>query len=223
MRLREVIADLEAKAVDVTFAQLCATFNAESDLEEAAWRLAATFFPGESFAQQRKLLDEWGAEVARRLAKAQTEVDRIETLVEFLAHEIRLQGNVDDYYNINNSLLPEVIETRRGIPISLSLVYLLVGKRAGLQIFGVALPGHYLIRFGEDFFDPFNGGRRVTLEDCRMQLEEQNLTLTTEHLQPVRPPHFLMRMLNNLRVIAQESDPPLASKLSGWLEALGAG
>ena len=71
------------------------------------------------------------------------------TLVEFLGHEAGLRGNEKDYYNVANSLLPEVIDTRLGIPISLSLIYILVGRRAGIPICGVGLPGHFMIRCGE--------------------------------------------------------------------------
>ena len=150
--LREVIAEIEAGAADAVFGKLCADFGPDGDLEKAAWLLAATFLPGDDFARQRALLDAWGAEVARRFRKAESDLDRIEMLVEYLGDEVRLHGNVEDYHNVNNSLLPEVIDTRLGIPISLSLIYILVGKRAGIPISGAGLPGHFLIRHGQNFF-----------------------------------------------------------------------
>jgi hypothetical protein len=218
--LRDVIAQIEAGDVESAFGRLCAGFGADGDLEEAAWRLASVFFPGDGFARQRELLDEWGAEVARRLRRAESEVDRIETLVEFLGHEIGLRGNEEDYYNISNSLLPEVIDTRLGIPISLSLVYILVGRRCGVMIDGVGLPGHFIIRYGQNFFDPFFGGRRVGLDECRTRLEQQSLKLIPAHLEAIPPSQFLLRMLNNIRVIAEESEPPLATKVAGWMQLI---
>lgn len=218
--LREVIATIVAGAAESAFEKLCADFGRDGDLEEASWRMAAIFQPGEDFAPQRELLDAWGAEVTRRLGKANTELDRIETLVEFLAHDVGLRGNTEDYDNINNSLLPEVIDTRLGIPITLSLVYILVGRRAGIPISGAGLPGHFLIRHGQNFFDPFFGGVRVELEECRARLAQQGLTLTAATLQPFPAPQFLTRILNNIRAIAEKSDPALAAKLSGWMDAL---
>ncbi len=218
--LRDVIARIEAGDADEAFGRLCAEFGPESDLEEAAWRLGALFLPGEEFSRQRALLDQWGAEVSRRLQDAESEVDRIETLVEFLGDETGLRGNEEDYYNISNSLLSEVIDTRLGIPITLSLVYVLIGRRTGVPISGVALPGHFLVRHGQNFFDPFYGGRRVGLEECRSRLEQQRLTLMPSHLLPVSAPQFLMRMLNNICTISHESDPPLAAKVSGWMDLL---
>ena len=153
--LRDVIAEIEAREADAVFGKTCADFGPESDLENAAWQLAATFLPGENFAPQRALLDAWGAEVARRFRKAESDLDRIEMLVEYLGDEVGLCGNVADYNNLNNSLLPEVIDTRLGIPISLSLIYILVGKRAGIPISGAGLPGHFLIRHGQNFSTRF--------------------------------------------------------------------
>jgi len=219
--LREVLAEIEKQAADDIFGQLCGDFGESGNLEEAAWRLAATFLPGENFQHHRDLLDAWGAEVARRVAKVRTERDRIETLVEYLSHELRFRGNEDDYYSLSNSLLPEVIETRLGNPITLSLVYLLVGRRAGLKVDGVGLPGHFVIRHRADFFDPFHGGRRLGLEECRALLAQRGETLTAEHLEPTQPRPMLARMLTNLYCLAAPSDPPLAARIAGWIEALG--
>jgi regulator of sirC expression with transglutaminase-like and TPR domain len=218
--LREVIAGIEAREAEALFGQLCADFGENGDVEEAAWGLAAAFTPGEDFARQRGLLDSWAAEVQRRNRKADSDVDRIETLVEFLGHDLGLHGDEKDYYNINHSLLPEVIDTRRGIPISLSLIYLLVGRRVGLKFDGVGLPGHFIVRSGEHFFDPFNGGRRLGIEQCRAIVERHGVPLRSEYFRPVTPRLMLTRMLANIVALAQESDPPLAAKVAGWVEAL---
>jgi regulator of sirC expression with transglutaminase-like and TPR domain len=218
--LREVIAAIEVDEADAIFAQLCAEFGEHGDLEEAAWRLAATFAPGEDFAQQRGFLDAWGLEVRRRLAKASCAEERVETLVEYLADEIGLRGNEDDYHNVNNSLLPEVIDTRVGLPITLSLIYILVGRRAGLEFTGVGLPGHFIVRAGAHFFDPFHRGRRVGVEECRAIAEGHGTSLRPEHLRPVTPRQMLTRMLANIASLARESDPPLTAKVESWIEAL---
>jgi hypothetical protein len=218
--LREVVAGIEAVEAEAIFGDFCGQFGRDGDLEEAAWRLAAVFLPGENFARQRNILDSWGKEVLRRLRKASTPIDRIETLVEFLGHDVGLRGNDEDYYNLNNSLLPEVIDTHLGLPITLSLVYILVGQRAGISISGTGLPGHFLIRHRHDFFDPFHGGRRVGLDECRERMEQLNMTLTAAHLNPVAPPQFLIRMLANIRSVVVESDPPFAAKVGEWIEAL---
>jgi regulator of sirC expression with transglutaminase-like and TPR domain len=220
LHVRDVIAEIEEREADQLFDDFCRTFEDFGDLEDAAWQMARTIAPGDEFTDARELLDGWGAEVTRRLPKARTPLDRVETLVEYLGTEVRLRGNEEDYYNINNSLLPEVVLSREGIPISLSLVYMLVGRRAGLHIDGVGLPGHFIVRHREHFFDPFHGGRHIGLEECRALLERQNLVLTAQHLQPTPPRHMLVRMLANVYSLSEQSDPPLSAKIAEWIEAL---
>ena len=222
-RIRETILEIEAAEADTIFAQRCESFGEHGDLEAAAWQLAAAFSPGDDFGRQRGFLDAWAAEISRRLTKADTEVERVETLVEYLGEEVGLRGNEEDYYNLNNSLLPEVIDTRMGIPITLSLVYLLVARRVGMEASGVGFPGHFFIRFGEHFFDPFHGGQRLSVEACRALAERQGFALRPEHFAHATPRQFLTRMLGNVVALARESDPALAAKVSGWIDTLHPG
>ena len=218
--LRDVIAEIEEHSAERIFAERCARFGENGDLEEAAWRLTAVLLPGEDDTEARALLDEWGREVERRLRKAATALDRVETLAEFLNYDQKLRGNDGHYYDLRNSLLPSVIESRLGIPISLALVYMLVAKRAGLHVDGIGLPGHFVVRHEEIFFDPFHGGRRIGLEECKVLLAAQNLTLLPQHLIPATPAQMLVRMLTNIRYIAEPTDPPLAAKVAEWIEAV---
>jgi hypothetical protein len=176
-RLREIIGIIERENAEEAFGGLCAGFPENGDVEKAAWLLAAALLPAVDLLPGKRLLDAWGAETARRLGKADSEETRAETLVEYLADELGFKGNAEDYYNINNSLLPEVIETRIGIPITLSLVYMLVGRRAGMAVHGIGLPGHFIIGYGRLFFDPFHGGRRLGLDDCRSLVKQHDLVL----------------------------------------------
>ena len=95
--VQEVVHEIERQQADVIFGQFCRDFADTGDLEEAAWKLAATFLPSDGFEYARELLNTWGAEVARRLEKATSDQDRIETLVEYLGHELRFRGNHEDY------------------------------------------------------------------------------------------------------------------------------
>lgn len=100
------------------------------------------------------------------------------------------------------------------------MVYMLVGQRAGLQIDGVGLPGHFIAKHEDVFFDPFNGGRQVGLEECRALLAQQNLILVPEHLLPATPRQMLLRMLTNIYYLAEPHDPPFAAKVSEWISSL---
>jgi regulator of sirC expression with transglutaminase-like and TPR domain len=216
-QLREIIEVIEAREADRRFGRLCANFADDGDLETAAWELAATFLHGQDFSPQRAKLEAWGQEAVERLSRAGwRKEERVAVFTRFLGYDLRLRGNDDEYYLYSNSLLPRVIDTRFGIPISLALVYVLVGQRAGISIEGVGLPGHFLARHDDIIFDPFHGGRRVTLEECATLLAQQNLSLMPHHLAPTTPRQMLIRMLTNLRYIATNADPPLAEKLGGW-------
>ncbi|HEY2343219.1 MAG TPA: transglutaminase-like domain-containing protein [Chthoniobacteraceae bacterium] len=222
-RLDALIRERATREAESAFLRSCASFGEYGDIEAASWQLAAAFDPIGDFSVQRETLDAWGAEVAARLTGTLSRTDRIRVLADFLGMEMRLRGNDDDYYNIENSLLPRVIDTRLGIPISLSLVYILVGRRAGLPIEGVGLPGHFLARHEDVFFDPFHAGARVGLEECAKLMEQQNLVLTPQHLIPTTPRQILARLVTNIHLIAEQHDPPLAARTARWLDALRRG
>ncbi len=219
-RLKEIVAQIAGDAAEKKFAALCAAFGDHCDIEDAAWTLAAVVAPGEDFSEERRRLDEWGATLARRMLGMETMIEKCGAMSALLGAELGFRGNEDDYYAEENSLLPRVIEHRRGNPITLCLVYIAVGRRAGLPVHGVGLPGHFVVRAGGVFFDPFHGGRRLQLEDCQKLLESQSLELQPHHLLPCKPRVMLARMLNNLLHAAETGDPTLGEKLHAWLQIL---
>jgi regulator of sirC expression with transglutaminase-like and TPR domain len=223
-RLRETMGEIERRIASQKLAEICARFHDESDIEEAAWAVAAVLRPGEDFSESRNLLDAWGAELAKRLRETETVEEQHEVISDLLGAQMHLRGNEDDYYSLENSILPSVVESRLGIPISLALVYILVGKRAGLRVEGVSLPGHFIARIGSVFFDPFHGGRRMQLNECRKLLESQGVELHPNHLLPCSPKVILLRTLNNiLHVAGQDLDDSLATLAKGLIELLKQG
>lgn len=132
-------------------------------------------------------------------------------LREWLAGAKHFRGNYEDYYAPENSLLPKVLESRRGIPLTLSMVYLFVARRLGAPLYPIGLPSHFLVRYGEEadgiYLDPFNQGSLMTLEDCRRLLNRYGHTLRGEFLQPVSDHALIERMLRNLvNAYAQRGD-----------------
>lgn len=220
-RLRETVGQIERQIAEQNVTNICRRFHDESDIEEVVWAIAAALRPGEDFTASRKLIDQWAAELGRRLRDTETEDEHHEVISDFLGGELRFHGNEEDYYDLENSILPSVVETRLGIPISLALLYVFVGKRAGMRVEGVGLPGHFIARIGHIFFDPFHGGRRMSLDECRKVLESQGQDLHPHHLLPCSPVAILARMLNNLLHIAvQNDDTVLGEVIKGWLKAM---
>ncbi len=116
-------------------------------------------------------------------------------------------GNSVEYYDPDNSMLDQVVLRRTGIPISLSVLMIAVGRRAGVPLVGVGMPGHFLVRSVEDpalYLDPFAGGARLDEDGCRELFRRghgADAQLLPEHLEPVGAFAIVERMLNNLWAI----------------------
>jgi regulator of sirC expression with transglutaminase-like and TPR domain len=133
----------------------------------------------------------------------------VEAFNRFMFDEMGFHGDKQDYYAPRNSFLHHVLERRTGLPISLSIVYLEVGRKAGLSIEGVGLPGHFIVRACEKdalekrLVDPFYC-KTLTEEDCQERLDEiygGQVTLDATHLRAVTTREILVRLLMNLKSI----------------------
>jgi regulator of sirC expression with transglutaminase-like and TPR domain len=124
--------------------------------------------------------------------------------------QLGFRGNEQDYYDPKNSLLPDVLDRKLGIPITLALVYCEVARRAGVRARGISFPGHFLVRvdpIGADlptFVDPFFAGRKLDGSALQKLLDRAapNQKLVPEdHLAPASHRTMLVRMLINLKWI----------------------
>jgi regulator of sirC expression with transglutaminase-like and TPR domain len=129
-----------------------------------------------------------------------------EALHQVLFDELDFSGDTDKYYHALNSYVGAVLNTRRGLPITLSLIYKLVGEGAGLRIAGVNAPGHFMVRVrmesGWQIVDPFYGGQLLTRDDVFQRLDRiaQRLLPRSDELLAA-PTHlqWLYRLIGNLR------------------------
>jgi len=114
------------------------------------------------------------------------------------------QGDQLDYLSPSNSLLNELLDRRRGIPITLTILGIEIGRRCGFNFFGIGMPGHFLMAEEanpEQFFDPFGSGRVLSAQQVRefyYSMHGPQLRFEEEFLAPTEPRHILMRVLNNL-------------------------
>jgi regulator of sirC expression with transglutaminase-like and TPR domain len=126
-------------------------------------------------------------------------------LHDVLFEEEEFSGNTDDYYNVNNNFLPTVLRTKRGLPITLSLIYKDVAGRLGLKAHGLNLPGHFLVGVEIDdsvmMIDPFSNGRIVNVDEAHARLRQifgDEVEWSDELLKPASHRLWLTRMLQNL-------------------------
>ena len=177
------------------------------DLGEAALWIAAEEQPGLDPEPWLERLDELGCRLEHRLRGARGELDRLSALTGLLFAEERLRGNAEDFYDPRNNLLNQVLERRLGIPLTLAVVCIEVGRRAGVLLEGVGFPGHFLLRLARHpqvLLDPFEQGRLLTVDDCAEMLARVShgkLDFDPRLLRPSGPRQILQRMLNNLRGI----------------------
>lgn len=177
----------------------------EIGLARAALLIAAAEHPGLEVDKYVGRLDDL-ADTALSARRAADPLARLHRLREFLFEDLGFAGNRSDYFDARNSHLNEVIDRRLGIPITLSLVFIEVGRRLGLQMEGIGLPGHFItgarIAGEHVLLDPFNRGAMLTLEACGQVVRQavgRAVELRPEHFAPVDNRQFLTRMLANLK------------------------
>jgi regulator of sirC expression with transglutaminase-like and TPR domain len=221
LHVREILTEIEIRQAKGSFEEICLKISDLSDLEQASWYLAQIFQPGLNIDSYRKTIDAWGHELRDRLSLCQSDTSRAMAMAQLFGKDLGFRGNENDYYNARNSLLPCVMDSKLGIPISLSLLYMVVGRRASLVVEGINLPGHFVVRYGGILLDPFHEGRILTTSDCAQILSDQNRTLHQDHLQTAHPKLILVRTLANLLYIFQhEQNGPLHKMLTQWIQLL---
>jgi regulator of sirC expression with transglutaminase-like and TPR domain len=151
----------------------------------------------------RQKLRVWGDALAQQ-KRPEAAGAQARLLADFLGGELGFQGDLTDYYNPRNSYLSQVIERRRGLPILLAAIWILVGRRAGVPVDGVGLPGHFIVRVGGRggvLADPFSGGLKLSRSDCQAivrRLRGASFPWSDSYLAVTPLDDLLERVLRNL-------------------------
>lgn len=193
---QEVLHAIAGKKASAELDVLLRSHRGEFPIERICWLLSSALMPWIDAEESCRQIDEWGAEVRRRHEAGSS--NPVMLLTGYLHGELGFDGNSKDYYNHENSLLPMVMENRKGLPLTLTLLYQFIANRAGIDLHGVNLPGHFIARCGETYFDPFHSGRILSLADCADILSRQQIELTDEHLETPGTREVIARMLANL-------------------------
>lgn len=197
---------MEQREVWTQFDRIVGSPDEDIDLGRAALLIAATEYPRLNLDRELFKLDGIAEGVAGRMDD-DTPLYQLNTLSEYLFDELKFAGNHTNYHDPRNSFLNDVIERRLGIPITLSLLYLEVGKRLGVPLLGIGMPGHFIVRHRDEFdvfVDPFHGGILLSEDECAERLKQVtqgSLVWEPEFLEPVSSREFIARMLRNLKVV----------------------
>jgi len=180
-------------------------------LFESALALGQDAYPELDFFAFQIEIDNMALKLKQRLSADASNIQKLRVLNHFFFQELAFGGNVNNYYDPDNSYLHCVITSRRGIPISLAVVYMELGQQIGLNMKGISFPGHFLMKLsvqsGDIVLDPMNGAslsREELEERLEPYLERQEygdeLPLAA-YLRAAHPREILTRMLRNLKAI----------------------
>lgn len=188
------------------FAEIAARPDEAINIAEAGLCIAQEEYPDLDIDEYLSRLEVLGTAAREQIVPDLPIAERVSRLNHFLFVEHGFSGNSDDYYDPRNSFLNDVIDRRKGIPISLSIVYCELARRIELPMHGVSFPGHFLVRHVGDpeiLIDPFFG-RVITRKECAQRLANlygQRTKLERRMFEPAGPRDILSRMLGNLKQI----------------------
>ena len=209
------------------FAQMLARDDSRIDLAHACLMIAQDAYPELDVERYLGEIERMALALRGTLGKADAPGDspeeRVMALNRFLFAELGYRGNAEEYYDPRNSYLNEVMDRRIGIPITLAVLYMALGRRIGLPLQGVSFPGHFLVRLrlrgGMLVLDPFDGGTPLAESDLRRRLQRvvpkgvaDGATVAElpleQFLEPATPRQIVARVLRNLKGIYRDADQP---------------
>lgn len=227
-RAGEIISILNFEELNDKFSKLAL----EDDiLEEAAFLLSSFAYPDVNMNKYKKDIDNMAAQIESSMLKINIDSKRLETLDilnsinNFLFFEKGFSGNAENYYDPDNSYLNKVMETKLGIPVSLSILYLLISRRLHLPVFGISLPGHFILKYSdyeEEFFiDPFNKGAIISMKEAEEFIKKIGMTVndfeSIPYLKNTSDKEIILRVIRNLVEIYKKKSDVLRS---GQLEVI---
>ncbi len=215
-RVRTLLDTIRLEDLEDRFRLLADETDAVQELETGCLLVAEYAYPDLDVAHYQDVLSDMAADLSVLLTEIRDPHRVLSTMAEYLSRQKRLRGDDRYFQDPDASYLNRVLDRGIGIPISLSAVYLLVGQRLNLPVYGVGLPGHFVVKWedpnGIIFVDPYNEGRFLSLEECRHLVEESGHPFRESYLRAVSPRQMLTRMLTNLIWAYEQANDPVAAR-----------
>lgn len=227
-RIEGILDEIRGGRLEEDFKHVGALPDDYIDLEKNALLIARYAYPSLDTDAYTQKLEEMATEVRERMGRRVSGEEAVKTLNRYLFSEQGFRGNTKNYYEADNSYLNRVIDRRMGIPISLSTIYLLIGRRLGLPLNGIGMPGHFLVKFESErykiFIDCFNAGALLSEKDCARFLVQAGYGFEEKYLQRSSNRTLLIRMLKNLIAIYSKLDDHVkAGRLNRFMQVLSGG
>ena len=200
--------DKDSREQELAFDEMVGRNEEEIDLAAAALLIARKGYPDLNVGRYVARLKDMAEAISYRLEDPKDPLGVVRAINGFLFDGEGFEGNETDYYDPRNSFLNDVLDRKKGIPITLSIIYMEMGRRIGFPIYGVGFPQHFLVKYQtpeeQIIIDPFNRGLILTQEDCanRLRLTSGGRLEFKEHyLAGLTNKQILRRVLTNLKAI----------------------
>lgn len=218
--------------------ELVRIINSESRnfLEEAMLLIASTAYPSIDKNEFSKKMDEMASEINKAIASGLKSNpglsgrDKLSIMNKYFFEEQGFKGNTENYYDADNSYLNRVIERKTGIQISLSVLYMLIAKRLSLPVYGINLPGHFILKYSdstEEFFiDPYNGGVIISMKESLEFVRRAGLKAeefkNIHYLKNAGEKEIILRVMRNLEeVFRKENNSAKVAQIENLMKKFG--
>jgi len=207
-RSKEIISIIHFETIDKKLERLSS--REEDFLEEAIFLISSFEYPEIDFDNYKMLIDKMASDIGKKIGSDSeiclTPMEKIEMVNQYLFEEKGFRGNTENFFDPDNSYLNRVIDRKTGIPISLSILYILIAKRLGLPVSGVNLPAHFIIKYkcpeDEFFIDPYNKGKIILKNEAICFLKflgiQEEKYETVPFLMAAKDRDIVARAINNL-------------------------
>ncbi|MDA0986348.1 MAG: transglutaminase-like domain-containing protein [Bacteroidetes bacterium] len=174
----------------------------DPDLEEGVFILSKTVNPFLQTSIYKNVLNEYAKDLKSHISTDILTTDILEKISNYLFVKRNFTPNVENYQLLSNHLIDKVLETKMGIPLSLSFIYMFVAQRLNIPLKGIGLPGHFIVAldvYDETIYvDPFSYGKLITKKDCKNLVERSGFNFYDDILVPVSTKQMLERMIRNM-------------------------
>lgn len=224
--LKNILSDIRFELVEKAFLQLVSHQLEDIDLEQAILILAYWNNPLVNIEQVSRQIDQLAEDISFRLPESGHPLAFVDHLSYYLFKKFGFRGNEEDYYHPDNSFLDKVLENRKGIPISLSILTMLVAARLNIVVSGIPMPAHFIVKFEDEsdgiYFDPYFSGKIYSREECVAYLEQTRKTPVDEVLAGCSNFDIILRMMRNIHLVytSYYNEPAKASEILQLIELM---
>ena len=224
-RIAPVLEAILRKDMENAFFTLSEEEDNNTSLERGAFLIAQFGSPNINIPEYVKKIDSMAEAAQQEINQKASGEDIIRAFNHYFFTKQGFCGNTTSYNEVENSFLDKIIDRKTGIPIGLSVLYILIGSRLNLPLYGVGTPGHFLVKYSTKdykvFIDCFNAGALLTDKDCARFLIRNGYGFKAKYLHPIPIHLILTRMLRNLSSLYKnDNDTIKATQLNRFIDLL---